>query len=154
MLHLAEARPALIRPLRDALNASELVRTDPLAFALDQLLLSRHGDLAATPESRGPLPDRARIERFFPEYQVLMDGSAAASTRIWRVRLPHAQALAVALIMQEVGGRIPTWALLDRVPGFTLPLPLLARVRAPATTGGGAAIAPLHPDQSGPSVAP
>lgn len=154
VLHLAEARPTLLRPLREALDATGLVRTDPLAFALDQLLVARHGTTLAGTEVRGPNDIKLQIERFFPEYQVLMDGSPAASARIWRVRLPHAQALAVALSMQEVAGFQPTWALLDRVPGFTLPLPLLARVRAPATTSGGAAIAPRPPGTSGSSVAP
>lgn len=139
-LHLGTSRPSMLRPAREALASTELVRTDPLAFAIDQVLRKRHGELIGTDGS--PLPDRARIERFFPEYQVLMDGSAAATARIWRVRLPHAQALAVALLMQEVAGGDPDWSLLERVPGFTLPLPLLAPVRAPAATGGGAAISP------------
>ena len=154
VLHLAEARPALLRPMRETLETSGLVRTDPLAFALDQLLVARHGTTLTNSETHGALELKAQIDRFFPEYQVLMDGSPAASARIWRVRLPHAQALAVALAMHEVAGFQPSWALLERVPGFTLPLPLLARVRAPATTSGGAAIAPLLPGTSGSSVAP
>jgi hypothetical protein len=153
VLHLGSARPALLRPMHDALIASDLVRTDPVAFACDQLLRKRHRDVLALSEEAGSqaLPDSSAISRYFPEYQVLMDGSAASVTRIWRVRLPHAQALAVALIMREVNGSDPDWSLLDRVPGFTLPLPLLARVRAPAASGGGAAIAPGN---SGTSVAP
>ena len=97
------------------------------------------------------LAPTARIARYFPEYQVLMDGSSAATARIWRVRLPHAQALAVALIMQEVADREPAWGLLERVPGFTLPLPLLARVRAPTAEDPGATISPAP---VGGSVAP
>ena len=153
VLHLGAARPLLLRPLHDALIASDLVRTDPLAFAFDQLLRKRHRDTLALSDGALPtdLPDSAAISRYFPEYQVLMDGSSASVTRIWRVRLPHAQALAVALTMREVNGSDPDWSLLDRVPGFTLPLPLLARVRAPAASGGGAAIAPGN---SGISVAP
>lgn len=153
VLHLGDARPALLRPLREALEASGLVRTDPVGFAIDQLLVARYGTTVAGSAAQGTTL-KAQIERFFPEYQVLMDGSPAASARIWRVRLPHAQALAVALSMQEVAGLQPSWALLERVPGFTLPLPLLARVRAPATTSGGAAIAPLAPGSTGSSVAP
>ena len=146
-IQLGNERPSLLRPVRDVLAASELVHTDPLAFALDQLLVARFGNLVGG-ESSTVLPDRARIERFFPEYQVLMDGSAAAATRIWRVRLPHAQALAVALIMQEVAGGRPDWALLERVPGFTLPLRLLTPVRSALSTAPGATLAP------GSSIAP
>ena len=145
----------LLNPLREALIASDLVRTDPLAYALDQLVDYRFGSKTAANVTKGlefyRLSPAARIARFFPEYQVLMDGSPAATARIWRVRLPHAQALAVALIMQEVAGREPAWGLLERVPGFTLPLPLLARVRAPTAEDSGATISPAP---VGGSVAP
>lgn len=145
-------RQALLTPLREALIASDLVRTDPLAYALDQLLEHRFGTSIAENLTKNnafyQLTPAARIARYFSEYQGLMDGSAAATARIWRVRLPHAQALAVALIMQEVmkkvGGPEPAWGLLERVPGFTLPLPLLARVRAP--TADGATLAPSPAD--------
>ena len=146
----------LLNPLREALISSDLVRTDPLAYALDQLVEHRFG--TKKPETMSEalkqfyqLTPTARIARYFPEYQVLMDGSSAATARIWRVRLPHAQALAVALIMQEVAGREPAWGLLERVPGFTLPLPLLARVRAPTAEDPGATISPVP---VGGSVAP
>ncbi len=141
---------SLLTPLREALISSDLVRTDPLAYALDQLLEHRFGPKIAENITRSngfyQLSSNARITRFFSEYQVLMDGSAAATARIWRVRMPHAQALAVALIMQEVAGREPAWGLLERVPGFTLPLPLLARVWAPTAAGG--IPAPLPADGS------
>lgn len=128
----------LLRPVREALLQSDRVRTDPLAYALDQLLVHRFKDQVAVKLTQYPLLEAfydlapaARIARYFPEYQVLMDGTPAANARIWRLRMPYAQALAVALIMQEVAGGQPAWGLLERVPGFTLPLPLLARVRAP-----------------------
>ena len=145
-LKLGTERPSLLRPERDNLAASGLVHTDPLAFALDQLLVT-HIDNPAGGDSGTEAADRARIradvERFFPEYQVLMDGSQQAATRIWRVRLPHAQALAVALIMQEILGDVPPdWALLERVPGFTLPLRLLTPVRSASSTAPGATLAP------------
>ena len=145
----------LLNPLREALIASDLVRTDPLAYALDQLVEHRYGTKIGENITRHlefyQLSPAARIARYFPEYQVLMDGSLAATARIWRVRMPHAQALAVALIMQEVAGRDPAWGLLERVPGFTLPLPLLARVRAPTAEDSGATISPVP---VGGSVAP
>ena len=140
----------LLNPLREALIASDLVRTDPLAYAIDQLLEHRFRlKLDPNLTKNNPfyrLTPKARMVRYFSEYQVLMDGSAAATARIWRVRLPHAQALAVALIMQEVEGGDPAWGLLERVPGFTLPLPLLARVWAP--TADGATLAPSPADGS------
>jgi hypothetical protein len=148
-LHLAGSRVELLRQARIQLISSNLVLSDPLAFALDQLIVRRHAALLALrPEETPPLPDKVSINRYFPEYQVLLEGKPAAVAPIWRVRLPHAQALAVALIMREVTDGQPDWPLLERVPGFTLPLRLLPPVGAPSASSGGAVIAP------GPGIAP
>ena len=57
---------------------------------------------------------------------LLLDGSPAAVNRLWLARTAPAEALAAALIMQEILGRSGAdWSLLDRVISLTLPLHLL-----------------------------
>ncbi len=117
------ARTALRRGV-DADNVP-WAEEDPLAFACDRLL-----ELG----SRLPQGDRGLI---LPSLLLdlpqplrwadsLLNGRATAPAEAWRL-VPERpfEALAAAMIMQEVAGVAPDWALLAGVPHFTVPLALL-----------------------------
>jgi hypothetical protein len=157
-LRLGQER--LVLQARASLVDSGAITTDPLALALHGLLGKRYpAMLSNLPrfDASSLAKLRGDVQRWFPEFQGLMDGTADATARIWRARMPYAQAMAIALAMQELlsdndpSDTGPAWDLLDRVPGHTLPLLLLAppRITAPATSG-----AVIAPSPGGPPVVP
>ncbi len=146
-LRLGTGQPKLVVDAWLALGADKLADRDPLAFALRQLLRRRFPDqlqhlanedlrlhLGASRElldgDAGPadtsvLAPLRRIAAAHPQAP-LLDGSPAAVNRIWLARTAPAEALAAALIMQDILGRSGAdWSLLDRVVSLTLPLHLL-----------------------------
>lgn len=116
------ARARLRRGITDAIALAD---EDPLAFALDRLLQSgrrqpRHDPALTLPGLLLALPEPLRWA------DSLLNGRATAPAEAWRL-VPERpfEALAAALIMQELAGTNPDWALLAGVPHFTVPLALL-----------------------------
>ena len=146
-LRLGASQPKLVVDSWLALGADKLADRDPLAFALRQLLrrrfpdqlqrlaeedlrqhLNRAVNLLDVEEGPADANELTLLRRLAANHPqgLLLDGSPAAVNRIWLARTAPAEALAAALIMQEILGRSGAdWSLLDRVISLTLPLHLL-----------------------------
>jgi hypothetical protein len=134
-----------------------LMRTDPLAYALEDLLQARHPELAANAAvdalQYGKKSDA--LKRRLAVFTPLLAGDRDAPAFIWIGGVAPAEALIGALAAQETAHlRDPTgatpgadWALLRRLPCLTLPGELLipAAAHSPGAPGGAESGGPLPP---------
>jgi len=117
-------RAAAVRALQGGETESGWVAEDPLAFALDRLLqsgLRRRGG-----EGSLLIPGLAAPPESLRWAEALLNGQPVGLAEAWRL-LPERpmEGIAAALIMQELAGTKPDWALLEGVPHFTVPLALV-----------------------------
>jgi hypothetical protein len=119
-----EARSALAIAV-DAGDGEDtpLVSSDPLAYALDRLLIS---GLRGAKARVAVLPGTGTLPPSLAWAAPLLAGTPSAPAEIWRLTPERPrEGLAAALIMQELAGLAPDWSLLAEWPGFTVPLALL-----------------------------
>ncbi len=141
------------------LNLERWIVSDPLAWALDRLVTTRllsSQDRSEDPEVMAnriryglPLPPQPVPGPELAPWAQLLAGGPDADQRALAAadpaRLPAAWALAAALSAQEAAGTVvspASWALLRRIPCFTLPLHLLIP-RPPTGHGGDDGPSPL-----------
>lgn len=123
------ARAVLQRPDGDGMP---IAVDDPLGYALERLLASglrRPGDRdELIMAGVMALPEPLRWA------EPLLNGAASAPAEAWRLAPERPfEAIAAALIMQELVGSEADWALLEARPHFTVPLELIIpRVAQPA----------------------
>jgi hypothetical protein len=134
-------------------DGSKIIHTDPVAFALAQLLLARYPKIDAewygmSDETRQESAPRepARRSTWIPSrlkaYGSLLSGRDDAVQFIWVGGLAPSEALVAALAMQEVARlrepaarAAPDWSLLRRLTCLTLPADLLIPIRAAGAEG-------------------
>ena len=145
------------RAYRDLVGAvvdgSKVIHTDPVAFALAQLLLARYpridtewyGMSDETRQESAP-KEAAKRRNWIPNrlkaYAALLSGKEDAVHFIWVGGLAPSEAVIAALAMQEVwrlrepaSRPAPDWSLLRRLTCLTLPADLLIPIRAVGADG-------------------
>jgi len=136
-------RDAAVRALHGGETEGGWAAEDPLAFALERLLQSglrqRGGDGGLLIPGLAAPPDSLRWA------EALLNGQAVGLAEAWRL-MPERplEGLAAALIMQELAGTKPDWALLEGVPHFTVPLALVVPP-PPAVAPPGPVVLPEPP---------
>lgn len=117
-----EARAALARADTDGVP---LAVDDPLGYALDRLIAS--GLRRTTRRDELVLPGVTPLPEPLRWAAPLLSGAAGSTVECWRLAPERpSEAIAAALIMQELAGALPDWSLLGGRPHFTVPLHLIA----------------------------
>jgi len=114
-------------------GAEAAARQHPLAWALAQRLQTR-ASLAAVPGPGEASPLNAELPTTLARFRRLLAGKAASTMLVPSTDpaiLPPPQALAAALLMQDLAGLDADWALLRSLPSLRLPLGARRRRVAP-----------------------
>ena len=151
-----------LEDLNSTVEERPLVLIDPVAFALDDLIRTRHPDLAKhmkylskADQTGGQEGKELALRKRLAAFKPLLAGNADATAFIWIGGLRPSEALIAALAEQECArlndpsGMTPgaDWALLRRLPCLTLPAELLipAAAHQPGEPDGAESGGPLPP---------